>query len=106
MKIELLWFEGCPNHEAAEALLRTTMTEMGLDAAIHRIEVPDEATGIVVGFPGSPTIRIDGEDIEPGFQACDDCTPRCRVYATNEGLRGVPEAAWLRAALEKAAKRL
>lgn len=59
-RVELLWFQGCPNHEAAEALLHERMAALGVDVPIVRIEVPDEETGIRVCFPGSPTIRVDG----------------------------------------------
>ncbi len=97
MQIEVLWFEGCPNHEAAEALLHSVLNEYGATAPVQRIEVPDEPTGNRVRFPGSPTIRIDGRDVDPEFDpaTCVDCTPRCRVYATSSGLRGVPERAWI-----------
>jgi hypothetical protein len=95
VKIELLWFQDCPSHEAAETMLRDAMSEAGVDQPIIRVEVPNEATGIAVCFPGSPTIRIDGLDVEPGWQPCDDCTPRCRVYQTSEGLSPLPERAWI-----------
>jgi len=95
MQVELLWFEGCPNHLGAESMLREVMAERGVSAALECVEVPDEATGNELCFPGSPTIRIDGVDIEPGWEPCDDCTPRCRVYATPEGLRGLPPREWV-----------
>lgn len=100
-RIELLWFEGCPNHEAAERLLRERVAALGVEAPVVRIEVPDEATGERVRFPGSPTIRVDGVDVEPGWEETEDFTPRCRVYHTSEGLRGVPEAGWIDAALRR-----
>lgn len=104
MNAELLWFEGCPNHQAAEALLLDVLAEQGVVATVRRIEVPDEATGNRVRFPGSPTIRIDGRDIDPEFDpaTCVDCTPRCRVYATSSGLRGVPERSWIERAVQAA----
>ena len=101
MRIELLWFEGCPNHEVARALLRELLDERGLELPIEDLEVPDEATGDRVRFPGSPTIRIDGRDVEPGVEDCADCTPRCRIYHTPRGLRGVPEREWIEAALDR-----
>jgi hypothetical protein len=97
--VELLWFEGCPNHGSAQAMVEEVAAQLGVAINIERVEVPDEATGNRVRFPGSPTIRVDGRDIEPGFGGCDECTPRCRVYATSSGLRGVPERAWIVAAL-------
>ena len=99
MRVELLWFQDCPNHAAAEAMLREVMAEQGIAIPIERIEVPDEATGNAVCFPGSPTIRVDGRDVEPGWQPCEDCTPRCRLYFTGTGLRGLPEREWVVEAL-------
>lgn len=102
MRIELLWFEDCPNHATAESLLRDVLDEEGIDASVERIEVPDEETGRRVRFPGSPTIRIDGQDVEPGFDDPGDYSPRCRVYATAAGLRGVPERQWIVDAVSQA----
>ncbi len=102
MRVELLWFEGCPNHEAAETILRDVLAEQGVSAEITRIDVEDEETGKQVCFPGSPTIRIDGRDIEPGWEPCEDCGPRCRLYMTSAGLRGVPERQWIVDALRAA----
>jgi hypothetical protein len=76
-------------------MLREVLLECSVDARVERLEVPDEQTGIRLCFPGSPTIRIDGRDVEPGWEPCDDCTPRCRVYPTSEGLRPLPERAWV-----------
>ena len=98
-QIELLWFEGCPNHLKARQLIDDVLTELRIEASVELIEVPDLAAGNRVRFLGSPTIRVDGADVEPGFTPCDDCTPRCRVYPTPTGLRGLPERAWLVAAL-------
>ena len=76
MKVELLWFEDCPNHALAETMLREVLADAHIEAEIERIEVPDEATGNATVFPGSPTIRINGRDVEPGWTECEDCTPR------------------------------
>lgn len=103
--VELLWFEGCPNHEATEQLLRERLQAMDVRVQLRRIEVADEATGMRLRFPGSPTIRVDGIDVEPGWEWSGDGTPRCRLYATSQGLRGVPEAAWIDARLREAVGR-
>ncbi|MDP2328698.1 MAG: hypothetical protein Q8M79_11520 [Dehalococcoidia bacterium] len=102
MNIELLWFQGCPNHEQAEVMLRDALAVRGLNVPIQRIDVEDEETGNALVFPGSPTIRIDGRDVEPEWEPCEDCTPRCRLYMTSEGLRGVPAREWIERALDVA----
>ncbi len=102
MKIELLWFDGCPHHEAARWLLRDVLRQRGVHDEIEFIEVPDLETGERTKFPGSPTIRIDGNDIEPGFADDGEYAPRCRVYATPRGLTGEPERRWIEEAVERA----
>jgi len=102
MNIELLWFEGCPNHHAASELLQTTLDELGVSASINMIEVPDLETGERTKFAGSPSIRINSIDIDPTYEDTGDYTPRCRVYMTSEGFKGVPEKAWIVDALQAA----
>ena len=101
MKIELLWFEDCPNHETAYALLEDILRERGIDETIERIEVPDLETGERTSFAGSPTIRIDGIDVDPSYKDSGDYTPRCRLYATDRGLTGVPERRWIEDTLDR-----
>lgn len=101
MLVELLWFSDCPNHEAAERLVRERLAVLGTDAVIERVQIEDEEHGTAVCFPGSPTIRVDGIDVEPGWVPYEDCTPRCRLYATASGLRGLPEVDWVDRALRR-----
>lgn len=103
MKVQLLWFQDCPNHEAATALLRGVLDELGVSTTVELVEVPDLEAGKRWQFPGSPTIRIDGVDVEPGWESDGEFTPRCRLYATADGLRGVPERAWIVDAVRGAA---
>ncbi len=102
MQIEFLWFDDCPNHESARALLDAVLADRGIAAGVKAVNVPDLAIGERVKFPGSPTIRINGADIEPGYRDSGDYTPRCRIYATTDGLRGIPERAWIEAAVDAA----
>jgi hypothetical protein len=102
MKIEFLWFDDCPNHEAARALLLSVLQERRIDAPIEDIDATDPDKANRLRFPGSPTIRIDGVDIEPGFVDPEEYTPRCRIYFTNAGMVGVPERIWIEQALAAA----
>lgn len=97
--IQILWFDDCPNHSRAYEMIREVLADLGIDAGVERVRVADDSTARRVRFPGSPTIRVNGEDIEPGYEDCEDCTPRCRVYQTEEGLRGLPPREWIVAAL-------
>ncbi len=103
MQIQLLWFEDCPNNETARELLDKILSEKGIEANIESVEVPNLKVGEKVRFPGSPTIRIDGVDVDPTYEDSGDYTPRCRVYLTSKGFKGVPERDWVERAIEAAA---
>ncbi len=90
MKIEILYFEDCPNHHEAERLVREVMTELRKEAEIVRVEVADKETAGRVKFPGSPTIRVDGVDVVPEEQS-GPYSLRCRIYQTEAGFAGVPD---------------
>lgn len=98
-EVELLWFSDCPNHEAAFRMLEDVIRDLAPGTPIHRVEATDPTVAAFLRFPGSPTIRIDGRDVDPSFKEPDDFTPRCRVYRTSAGLTGVPERAWIETAL-------
>jgi hypothetical protein len=99
VKIEFLWFDDCPNHAEALRILREVMTEGGIQQTLALVNLTDPGLAKKYRFPGSPTIRVDGRDIEPGFTDTGDYTPRCRLYPTSAGLVGVPERSWIEAAL-------
>ena len=103
MKIELLMFDDCPNHHAASDLLREVLDELDVDDPIENIEVADPETGERLRFPGSPTIRINGMDVDPEYEDTGDYALRCRVYLTGDGFKGVPERRWIETAVESAA---
>ena len=100
--VELIWFDDCPNHESVRQTLREVVAELapGATTIDRNASDPDEAARL--RFPGSPTVRIDGRDVDPSYVDPGDYTPRCRLYRTAEGLRGVPERAWIEAALRAA----
>ena len=98
-RVELLWFHDCPNHPAARALLDELLGALAPGATVDEIDATDPAVAQRHRFPGSPTIRIDGRDVDPSFQDPGDYTPRCRLYRTSAGLGGLPERAWIEAAI-------
>ncbi len=102
MKVELLWFAGCPNHVPARALLQEVIADLAPGTPVEDIEASDPAIADALRFPGSPTIRVDGRDIDPGYRDLGDYTPRCRVFWTPEGLRGTPPRSWIEDAIRGA----
>ena len=97
--VEILYFQGCPNHEGARVLVEEVGAELGIDATVRLIEVPDAAAAERERFLGSPTIRVSGRDIEPGAEQRTDYGFTCRVFRTDAGLGPTPDRAWIASAL-------
>jgi hypothetical protein len=102
MQVELLFWAGCPSHPRALADLREALTEAGLDPACVLVrEVGDELGAEAEGFVGSPTIRIDGVDVQPPRDEPTGLT--CRIYRRRDGrISPTPDPADLRDALRAA----
>jgi hypothetical protein len=97
--VEVLTFEGCPHAQPALDLVERVVAELGLDATVGRIDVPDLETAERHRFLGSPTIRVNGRDIEPGAEERSEFVLSCRIYRTDGNLKGEPDERWLRDAL-------
>lgn len=97
MKIEILYFPGCPNREPAARRVRDVAAREGLAAEILEIDVSDERMATALGFLGSPTIRIDGLDIEPAARGAQSSGLSCRRYPG-----GLPSEEMILAAIKEA----
>ena len=97
MNIELVYFEGCPNADAARENLSKACGELGIAAAWQEWDQNDGSVPDHVKAFGSPSILVNGKDIAGGP---DDCcqAKSCRIY---EDGKGAPEVEMIRAALEK-----
>lgn len=102
VRVEILYFDGCPNHEALLPHLRELLESDGAAAAIELVRVQDAEAAERERFLGSPTVRIDGQDVEPGADERTDFGLKCRLFATPAGMRGVPADEWVLTALERA----
>ena len=103
MKVEVLFFDGCPNHEALLPHLRELLNAAEAeDTEIRLVRVEDAKTAEAERFLGSPTVRVDGEDVEPGADERTDFGLKCRLFTTPQGLRGTPADEWVLDALERA----
>jgi hypothetical protein len=102
MTLELLYLAGCPNHEATLDLVHSVLEAEGMPAKVRRILIRNAADACRHGFPGSPTVRVNGRDIE------DVSSPRvavgfaCRAYFGEGKLQNIPPRSWLEHAIRKA----
>jgi hypothetical protein len=91
MKVEILYFDGCPTYQATHETLAEVLSEEGLEAEVELVTVNTDEEARWLRFLGSPTIRVDGRDLFPVPER-DNWRLGCRVYATPEELRGTPTA--------------
>jgi len=96
--VEVLYFDGCPNHGPAVALVERVAAELGLSPEIQLVKVPDADTAAQLRFLGSPTVRVGGRDVEPGAEERTDFVLSCRVFRSESGFGGEPDAEWVREA--------
>lgn len=97
--VDVLYFEGCPNYTGAAALAERVSAELGIEAQVRLQQISDPEAAIRARFLGSPTIRVNGHDIEPDADRRDGYVHACRLYQGGHGLRGLPDEDWLRQAL-------
>jgi len=105
MKIEVLYISGCPNHTRVVESIRKILRDKQMSEEITEIEVSDSAQATAMAFPGSPTIRINGEDVEPNFSGLSSQGLTCRTYMADGRLQGVPSADWIRDVIVRASAR-
>ncbi len=101
-RVEFLWWEGCPSWQRALAELKEQMRALGLDPGrIELREVETDEQAEREGFVGSPTIRIDGVDIQLPGEEPTGLT--CRIYRLRDGrISALPDPGAVREALEQA----
>lgn len=98
MKIELLYFEGCPGYEDLLPRVRRLAGDRA-KVELHAVESLEEAERL--GFLGSPTLRINGADVDPTAAVRRDYGMKCRLYRTGEGQSHAPPDEWIRRALDR-----
>jgi hypothetical protein len=102
MKVELLWWEGCPSHPEALADLERVLREERVDELVSMVEVESDDQAQRERFPGSPTIRLDGEDAVPADPG-EPFSLTCRVYKLRDGrVSATPDPEDLREAIRRA----
>lgn len=97
--VEILYFDGCPNHQATRELVERIAAEEGIVPALRLVRVTSIDEAEAERFLGSPSIRVNGHDVEPGADDRDTFVLACRVYRSPSGSSGRPAEEWIRTAL-------
>jgi hypothetical protein len=101
--IEVLYFDGCPSHERLLPAIRRVAEQTGARLELRAVETSDAAQR--ERFLGSPTVRIDGIDVDPGAAARTDYGLKCRLYRFDGRQSPTPPQEWIRAALARTDRR-
>lgn len=104
MLVELLYFDGCPGRANALRLVQQVLSEERAPAQIREINVRSEEEARAYRFIGSPTVRVDGKDVDPRAERVRDFGRRCRLYLIDGSLSGIPSRAMIRRAVREAAR--
>jgi hypothetical protein len=100
MKVELLYFDGCPSWQSGLQNLHSALEANGLDVFVELVQVLDNDDAARRKFLGSPSFRVNGIDL--WNEERDTYSLSCRVYATLEGMKGSPTRQMLEEAIRQA----
>ena len=99
MKVRVLFFEGCPSYKQAIENVRAVLAEAQINADIELIKVSSNEEAVTQQFLGSPTIQINGVDLEGPAAQNAGVGFGCRVYNEGGKMQGWPSKELIRQAL-------
>jgi hypothetical protein len=115
VRIEVLYFDGCPGHERLMPRLGELLAATGVEDPVELVQVESLEDSERQRFLGSPTLRIDGVDVDPAARERIDGVDvdpaarertdyglKCRLYRTESGQQPLPSDEWILAAIEEA----
>ena len=102
MKIELIYFDGCPSYKTALKYIDEALKERGLKIPVEMVRITSEEDAVRQRFLGSPSVRIDGRDIEPGTEKIKTFSLTCRLYLEDDNVLEWPGRKLIRQAIDNA----
>ena len=103
--VEVLYVQDCPHYPATLALVQRVLADLAIGAEVRTTLISDQAAAEQARFAGSPTVRVDGHDVEPGSEPPAEIVVGCRLYRLEHRFAGQPAHGWVRAALLSAVGR-
>ena len=101
LKIELLHFRECHVYKTTLENIKEVIKEKGLDTEVNLKEIKNDKQALSNKFLGSPTVRINGMDIEPNAQKINKYSMTCRLYLENGVVNELPSKRMIRQAIDK-----
>ena len=103
MRVQVFISPSCSHAEAALGLVNEYLAEAGVHAEIEEVVTANFEDAKNVRSLGSPTVRIDGVDIEYGTNEPQEFTSECRYYNTTDGWEPLPPKHLVLGAITRAA---
>jgi glutaredoxin len=100
--VMFLYFKDCPNWKKALKSLNMILSEEGVNTRVRKIQIRSEEEAVKRKFTGSPTIRIDGKDIDPSYRDTGAYVLACRNYPGGPDEGGLPPEEMIRRAVRVA----
>ena len=104
MKIEVFYFDGCPSFPKAMDQVKSVLKEEHVEIAIETVAVETHEDALTHQFLGSPTIRVNGLDVEVQSRGREDFGLKCRLYGNGKNLVGIPDINLIREAIRECQK--
>jgi hypothetical protein len=104
VRIEVFYIDGCPNHLRTVERVKAMLKDLGVAGELVESAVNDPATVSALRFLGSPTVQVNGVDVEPSARTSNQFGFVCRTYLNGPRREGIPPRALIRDALLEACK--
>ena len=101
LTVDLLYYEDCPHYKEAEEALKEVLAEERVEARVNMVKVAKGGEAEAFGFIGSPTILINGHDVEPGMDHTSPFQGHCRIYQYKGDVSEIPPKDMIREALKR-----
>ncbi|NOY78288.1 MAG: DUF2703 domain-containing protein [Calditrichaeota bacterium] len=101
MKIDFLYNPKCPHTEETLQNLVTALKKNGWPAGIHSVQIKDLNQAKRAHFLGSPTIRINGHDLQENASPSERYSLDCRTFLIDGKPASVPTVDFLEEAIRK-----
>ena len=104
MRIEVFYIEGCPNNQPTVERVEAMLKDLGVAGEVVKSPIHDPAMASALRFLGSPTVHLNGVDLEPSARSSNEFGFMCRTYLDGPRREGIPSRTLIREVLLEACK--
>jgi hypothetical protein len=102
VRIEILTFADCPNAETTRERVSQALEHEAVDAEIVEVPVETPEAAQELHFLGSPSVRVNGQDVDVSVDDARAYGFMCRTYRDGFHVEVAPSTALIRNAIRSA----